>query len=278
MRSTVQHPSRIAGDFAGMTTLQILGVLALFASVAVLVYTRTRKPDHVPADSATAMPSSDQPSGVDAARLRHLALERGEYRIFVGVPPSAPTHWQVAESVRPDGLVLPDGASVVWGNVRAAVVAYPNGQILGHWLGNLEMPEGLTGLWRDGPAETDQIRLEDLRDGEPFARVRFGLCLSRPGERDAYSTSLVNLAEVRIRVEKFGGYQRHGVEFHLSNVSGRFYTSEEFRTWYGLEDEEWILPGQEVADPNNYGPRPTLWAYYCTTEQGTRFLVGAMIE
>lgn len=73
----------------------------------------------------------------------------------------------------------------------------------------------------------------------------------------------------------FGGYRKTGRYFQLSTITGHFFSAEDFRDWYG-QPGEWIEPGRSVADPNNYGSPPCLWAYHCETEDGTKFLAGGI--
>ena len=48
--------------------------------------------------------------------------------------------------------------------------------------------------------------------------------------------------------------------------------------WLALGYGEWILPGQTVTDPDNWGKPPVVWVYNCTTEDGARVLVGGLLE
>lgn len=77
---------------------------------------------------------------------------------------------------------------------------------------------------------------------------------------------------------RFGGYSPQEDGWVLNNATGAFYTSDEFANWYGLCDAEWIVPGQTVIDRNNYGGRPTLWAYHCEFDDGTKFVAGQVLE
>ena len=64
----------------------------------------------------------------------------------------------------------------------------------------------------------------------------------------------------------------------MSTRPGKFYSDEEFREWYGLKNAQWILPNETATDPNNYGGRPVLWAYFGETEDGEPFVAGAILN
>ena len=224
---------------------------------------------------------AQRPSGAVVpadSSLMNLVRERADYRVYVGIPLADPTEWVLATRSTDAGLELPDGSTAAYGAVRAAVVCYPNGQAVQAWPGPLPLPAGVGGLRRSLTRRDATIRLEDLDAGHQHVRVTFGPSLSRPNAPDHYSTTLTNISAKNIRVDAFGGYSRTGDTYRLNTVTGEFFTAKEFRNWYGLGESEWILPGQSVADRNNYGARPVIWAYQCTTESGEKVLVGALAE
>jgi hypothetical protein len=163
-------------------------------------------------------------------------------------------------------------------DVRAFAVAYANRQLVDCELCGLPLPEGLHGLSPASRADSDVLRLDDLEAGKAFIQVRYAPSASRPQDQTYYATTLQNLSTERIRVLRFGGYRRSGKHWKLATVTRQFYSADEFREWYGLGSAEWIEPGQAVTDPENYGSRPVLWAYYCESASGKPFVVGGTLE
>lgn len=52
-----------------------------------------------------------------------------------------------------------------------------------------------------------------------------------------------------VRATAKGAY---GTNFKLNTVTGKYFTAEEFKEWYG-QSGDWLEPGQSATDPNNYG-------------------------
>jgi hypothetical protein len=211
-------------------------------------------------------------------RLGKLMLQRDDYRIFVGVPCAAPKEWAVATRHGEDRLNVQGYGPLSISEVRAFAVAYTNGQVLDCELCGLPLPKGLQGLYPTARADSDVLHLDDLEAGKVFIQVTYGPSPTRPRERGHYSTALKNLSAERIRVRRFAGYTPRGTGWLLSTVTRQFYSADEFREWYGLGSSEWIEPGQTVTDSNNYGSPPVLWAYYCETASGERFVAGGVLE
>lgn len=93
-----------------------------------------------------------------------------------------------------------------------------------------------------------------------------------------YSTSLINLCQKEIRVKKFAGYSQHYGMYVLSTITGGYFTAQNFREWYGLDEDGWIKPGQIVTDQNNYSASKCYWVYFCLTESGKEFVAGAEFQ
>jgi len=210
--------------------------------------------------------------------LRVLAAERDDYVLVVGVPLSAPTEWATVRKIDNDSVTIDGRGTLPLSGVKAFIVAYPNGQLVDCCAGGLALPEGFSGLSPAGDADDDTLELADLRLGERYIQVTFGRSASRPDDRNCYSTTLTNISNERIRVNRFAGYGKTTRGWKLSTVTNKFYSAEEFREWYGLRTGEWILPGESATDPNNYGTPPVLWAYYCESESGDQFVAGSVLQ
>ena len=209
-------------------------------------------------------------------RLLAHSRDRNDYRMFVGVPAANPTAWAEVSRVDESSVTLRGSQRVKLANVTAYLVAYPNGALV-----DRRGPDTLvTPSWAGGlkPAEVieqDELTPADLKEGQSFVRVEFGPSTAQPDSRDHYSTTLTNVSDRPVRVLRFAGYSRSGNAFVLNTVSGGFFTAADFKEWYG-QAGGWIVPGQAVTDPNNYGSPPVLWAYYCEVQGGRNFLTGGL--
>lgn len=254
------------------TTLIIAIGLAVIAIVTITSCARrsdTQRPRGTSQTQGTPSPSE---------RLRALAAERDDYSVLVGVPLSSPVKWATVTKIDNDTLSVDGCGSLPLSDVRAFIVAYPNGQLLDCNAGGLALPEGISGLSPSADADRDTLELADLELGKQYVKVKYGSSTSRPRDPNYYSTIVTNISNERIKVYRFAGYTKTSSGWTLFTVTNKFYSAEEFREWYGLRTNEWILPGESVNDPNNYGSRPVLWAYYCESESGKRFIAGSVLQ
>ncbi len=210
-------------------------------------------------------------------RLRTLAAERGDYTILVGVPLSSPTEWAAVTKVDDDSLSVDGHGTLSLSDVRAFIVAYPNGQLVDYNGSGLPLPEGITGLSPSGDTDRDILQLADLRAGGQYIQIKYGRSTSRPNDHNHYSTTLTNISNEKIKINRFAGYTKTSRGWKLTTVTNKFYSAQEFQEWYGLGSDQWILPGQLASDANNYGSPPVLWAYYCESESGKQFIAGAVL-
>lgn len=213
-----------------------------------------------------------------ANRLRTLALENADYTIFIGIPVTAPAEWDTVTEVTDSTLYLQDGNAIPYSRVRAFAVAYTNGQLVDAELRGLPLPPGTSGLLPSRKTDDDILEADDLVIGRNYIRITYGACPAHPNSPDHYATTLTNISNEPIRVERFAGYTKTNAGWRLFTVTNSFFSAEEFQEWYGLRNRAWIMPGKSVTDPNNYGARPVLWAYYCRSESGKRFIVGEALE
>ena len=213
-----------------------------------------------------------------SARLRTLAMERDDYTIHIGMPASAPTHWQTVERVADESLTLEDGTVVSYSNVQAFAVIYPNGQPVEYETHGLPLPQGISGLSAQPKAVDDVLNAADLIQGGDYIQIRYCPCPAHPNDPEHYSTTLTNVSAEPIRIERFAAYRKTADGWRMSTVTKNFYSADEFAEWYGLKDEKWILPGDSATDLNNYGAPPILWAYYFQSKSGQRFIAGESLR
>lgn len=210
-------------------------------------------------------------------RLLAYAQQREDYQLYVGVPLESPTRWARVVEAAERGLRMEGGGECFLTEVRAFLVAYPNGQVLERTaLGVSGLPPGICFPLSRPTQRTDIITLLDLKPGNQFVTVLHDRCRLHPGERHYHSTTLKNISSQRIRILRFGGYTKTSAGWKLDTITHDFFTAEEFRAWYGAA--EWIEPDASVCDPNNYGGFPALWAYFGEAEDGTRFVAGEVSE
>lgn len=242
----------------------LLGMGLVVAIIVLLAWRRDRSP-------------SVSPNSL-GQRLAVLVNQRPDYRILVGVPPAEPVSWAVVSQMAGDHLTVEGHGDILLAEVKAFVVAYPNGQIIDCEFAGLLPPHRMTGLQPGRNKHGDILRADDLVEGRKYIQVTYGRSVLRPQDRNHYSTKLTNISEKRVRVLRFAGYIRMPQGWRLNTVTGTFYSALEFREWYGLAQDEWVEPSQSVTDPNNYGSPPVLWAYYCQAEDGKEFIAGGVLE
>ena len=194
--------------------------------------------------------------------------------MYVGMPPEAPVTWMRAAAIDESGVKLDDGRQLKLAEVTAYFVAYPSKTVVDYKSPTaLALPQWVNELQSSTVADVNKLTLDNLKDGNALIRVTYGKSTARPSSPNYYSTTLSNHSNKRVRVLKFGGHIPQGGQFVMSNAARRFYTADEFMEWYGQKGR-WIEPGQSVTDPNNYGGRPMLWAYYVEIEGGQKCWTG----
>jgi hypothetical protein len=211
-------------------------------------------------------------------RLLAHARDRSDYRMCVGIPPAAPTRWIEVVEVEPSTVRCWTAETIPLLEITAFFVTYPRGTLVEyHCPRPIPLPKWVHVEEPSGTPDQDRLIPHDLEEGRALVRVEFGRSTREPSSRHHYSTTLANVSDERIRVLKFGGYTKHGGEFFLNTITNRFFSALTFMEWYGQKGE-WLEPGESVTDPNNYGDRPVLWAYYCETEGGRRFVAGGILD
>ena len=210
------------------------------------------------------------------ARLHRYAAQGRPYRYFVDAPRGG---WQTVESVAADSVALPDHTHLALANVRAFIVAYPNGEVLDcHGVAD-DLPAGvfMPQEAEEGQEDEDELLLAQLDRTRVF--VRFALA---PPEADTvewkvFTATLYNASAEAVTVERFGLYREKAGRYILETSTGLFHSHEDFAQWYGLREHDALAPQETVSDPNGYGQSGMLWAYHCVNESGAAFVAGGVI-
>lgn len=234
------------------------------------IFTRNSYAQEISASRRSELSPSEQ--------FRVLAHQRDDYLLFVGVPPSSPKAWAKVSDVDSTLLSAEGYGFIPLVDIVAFVVAYPNGQVVSENSMGLGMPDGIYGIYSAWKEEHDVLKEKDLELGKLFAQVTYGPSSAHPDNPDEYSTTVRNISNEKFRVVRFGGYWESNSGWRLATVTNQFFSADEFIYWYGLGEDQWILPGQAATDHNNYGSPPSLWAYYCETESGKKFIAGGVVR
>ena len=190
-----------------------------------------------------------------------------------------PCRWLKVVDMK-DGFIMTEtGERCKLTAIQHCIVTYTNGEIVYAEHPITPWPVGVHSMEPVSKPVKDTLKLPDLEMGQRFATVQHGPSFMPNLAKHYYSTTLHNISDQKIRVLKFAGYRLlKGNIYQLSTVTGAYFTAEEFCSWYGLGDKEWILPDQQACDKENYGGPGTLWAYFCQTESGEEFVVGSIVD
>jgi hypothetical protein len=223
-----------------------------------------------------------------AAQVRLQAFVReGRQRIFIACDgDNNQTEWWEVKNIKGSRVMLvsesPDySVSVPLAQVRNFYVCSPDGQLL-HTQGIPQSawetlpPDILEQIKRNLPADTS-LSLGQMERGKQFIEIEYGSSNHKKEGYHYYSTSLKNISTRKIKIARFGGYTPQGGTWQLANVTGDFYTADDFKDWYEQKGE-WLLPGETACDVGNWGHPPVLWAYYGVTDAGESFIAGKILE
>ena len=210
-------------------------------------------------------------------RLLAYAQQREDYQLYVGVPLESPTRWARVVEAAERGLRMEGGGECFFTEVRAFLVAYPNGQVLERTaLGVSGLPPGICFPLSRPTQRTDIITLLDLTAGNQFVTVLHDRCRLHPGERHYYSTTLKNISSQRIRILRFGGTPRPPRAG--SSIPSPTTSSPPRSSARGMALRSGSNLTRACAIPTTMADSPALWAYFGEAEDGTRFVAGEVIE
>ncbi|QDT46350.1 hypothetical protein Pan258_03680 [Symmachiella dynata] len=246
--------------------------------VAVMAYRHLNRHDNKPTDDvAGSINDIVISTPVSPARNRVLSAfdPQRHHKLYAQISSPDPKEWQLIGSVSDDQIVTTDGKTRDVDDVVALLLVYDNGEILDHFGNWTPLPLGVHNMSYAEKKMIDVLDLQRLAAGNRNIQVTYSKSPTRPNDSNYYSTSLKNISAQRVRVLRFGGYVRDKKQWKLHNASNTFYSGEQFQSWYGMGHKNWIESGDVVIDPQNYGGRPVIWAYFCESEDGDQFVAGA---
>lgn len=212
------------------------------------------------------------------AKLREYAGRSRDYVFYIGVPCSQPARWVRVQAFEGSDLACDGGERYPLQEVRSCIIAYPNGEILNATRAFGPLPEGLQFEELTTLPFEDGVDKAALARGLGYLSVVHGAKRLGAGGKAIFSTSLTNVSCERVRVLRFAFRGRRDGQQPPDKVSGKYFTAEQFATWYGVDETGWIQPGQTVSDPDNWVPMGGLWVYVCESESGEQFVTGAEAE
>ncbi len=210
-------------------------------------------------------------------KLMAYVAQKRDYKIYFGWPLKKPIKWVKMKKIVDNFFIL-DGLSekiTFDQRVKSFIVCYPSGELIDTENQFYPLPKGVYYMNYRTKQVEDYLTQNALENGKRYLSIYFNKSMIHPNDPNYFTTTLKNISSYKIKVIQFGGYIQDGDKWSLNNVSGDFYTEKQFREWYGLNTNTWILPKESVSDPNNYGAG--LWAYYCQTETGEKFIAGKIV-
>lgn len=159
---------------------------------------------------------------------------------------------------------------------ECGIVTYPSGEVLCQF-GNVDsIPESIH--YMTGPVYTDNTPGFDrkLLAKQNEIRITHGPSSSRAEDpENHYSTTVTNKTNRRLKATKFAPFSKGflGIKQHPDES---YYSPTQFREWFRVPDSEgWILPGESVCDPDNYGSGSGAWVYFFEDDRGHRIIATA---
>lgn len=142
------------------------------------------------------------------------------------------------------------------------VVAYPNGEILENTVDSDIIPVGTY-----YPGETTP-RSETMPEcvASPSVEIKNIPSLYHNRE-ERYCTRIRNTGAVPFKINRFAAFHMLDGRYVISTITGDWYTCEQFRNWFN-QSQEWINPGEQVADQDNYGYGIGYWVFEISFQTG----------
>lgn len=173
-----------------------------------------------------------------------------------------------------DSFYITDEGKVKKNKVKSFCVLYPSGEILQISENLLNIPNGAYWIEENKGIGFDKLMKDevDLNSSKIIIENK----KSNNPSKIYYSTEILNNMNCKIYPIAFGGYKLIGNEFILNNVIDTAYSAKQFINWYGCNNE-FVLPGEKVCDPNNYGDGDLYWIYIFKTEFDEILKIGVQL-
>lgn len=192
------------------------------------------------------------------------------YRYFIRIFGSG--DWVEIRSLDRDTATTIDSDHIKLSRIKGYIVAYGHGQILdAHGIVD-PLPDCFHFLQEVTPPTAEVLMPSDFVLGASFLEIDLDTSSINGNYDEYFPATIRNISSQRVKVLKFGAYSKEPSGYRLNTISNTWFTAEDFRYWYGLNERQWIEPGESVCDPNNYGGGDYLWAYHCETEGGEKFI------
>ncbi len=193
--------------------------------------------------------------------------------VYIGMPLTAPTIWQKAKDFDNRRITLQDESKISVHDIVSYLVIYPNGEIRSYQKLFFPLPDGVRNL---ETLKTEHIYYRfdpgELNSGTNVCRVTNDGFRLDNNQKSIFRTTLTNLSDQPIRILRFAAFVASGdQQYRLNNVSGDFYSRDQFAAWYVAADG-WIPAGKSVFDDANYGSGNGVWAYFGITKSGDKFV------
>ncbi|WP_298919011.1 hypothetical protein [uncultured Nostoc sp.] len=209
-------------------------------------------------------------------RLRIYLKQNRNFQVFIGYPLANPIEWIQIFNFNNTELIC--GKRRIYINdVRSFIIAYPSGEILDGELVFYPLPQGIYYIQNEKNIKSEIIIPENLKLGNQLLKIVHEKAVHEK-RNNYYSTKLINISPEKIRVIKFAGYTQYHGMYILSTITGGYFSEQNFREWYGVDEDGWIKLGQIVIDPNNYSGGKSYWVYFCVNESGKEFIAGAQFQ
>jgi hypothetical protein len=214
-------------------------------------------------------PRKETPEARDVELDFYLrSLDR--YRVYVSDDEAKPVKWLRVTGFEGGVIQARNGESLGRASVRRYAVTYPSGVLVTVKPAHLSpLPSGAHFQPTDAPT-SEVLRDSDLDTGRAYVRIDFAASGPKPHDPNHFTMTFSNISHRRVRVLRFGGYQKEGDVYRVSTFTEALFNSDDFINWYAAPADGWIAPGQSVSDPTSYGGG--LWAYHCETEDHLTFI------
>ncbi len=182
--------------------------------------------------------------------LAQYIREEQEFLIYIH---ASADEWEVYE---PDRHGTPESIH------EGYVVAYLNGEVLEDCANTESLPPGIDYIkvfkknQEVMPQCVDDARVKIQHEPSPY----------HPSDGH-YCTRIRNMGSVPFKVRRFAAFRAIGRQYRISTVSNSWFTEDQFRNWFN-QKTEWLAPGDEAVDQDNYGSGNGYWVFEIEFDTG----------